>query len=223
MNLYDELPENCFWEYLMGIDLGYHDPTAFIIAAFSEDHEELFIIEQFKKKNMLTSDVEDLIKEYQSRFNFSKIVVDTGGGASRMVLETFKQRTSLPIEPAKKSGDKVGLITMMNADLARGLIKVRKDSELLNEWDKLQYNQAGTAEDRRFDNHLSDAALYTWMESRHFLYEEKVKPPDFGTAEYYTQLEDKIEERLLQEQEQDSGHDEDLWGIGYSNSDAFYN
>ena len=223
MNLYDELPENCFWEYLMGIDLGYHDPTAFIIAAFSEDHEELFIIEQFKKKNMLTSDVEDLIREYQSRFNFSKIVIDTGGGASRMVLETFKQRTSLPIEPAKKSGDKVGLITMMNADLARGLIKVRKDSELLNEWDKLQYNQAGTAEDRRFDNHLSDAALYTWMESRHFLYEEKVKPPDFGTAEYYTQLEDKIEERLLQEQEQDSGHDEDLWGIGYSNSDAFYN
>jgi len=223
MNLYDELPENCFWEYLMGIDLGYHDPTAFIIAAFSEDHEELFIIEQFKKKNMLTSDVEDLIREYQSRFNFSKIVIDTGGGASRMVLETFKQRTSLPIEPAKKSGDKVGLITMMNADLARGLIKVRKDSELLNEWDKLQYNQAGTAEDRRFDNHLSDAALYTWMESRHFLYEEKVKPPDFGTAEYYTQLEDQIEERLLQEQEQDSGHDEDLWGIGYSNSDAFYN
>jgi hypothetical protein len=50
-----------------------------------------------------------------------------------------------------------------------------------------------------------------------------VKPPEFGTAEYYTQLEDKIEERLLQEQEQDSGHDEDLWGIGYSNSDAFYN
>ncbi len=222
-NIYDELPENCFWEYIMAIDLGYHDPTAFIIAAFSDDHEELFIVEQFKKKNMLTSDVEDLIREFQSRFNFSKIVVDTGGGASRMVLETFKERTSLPIEPAKKSGDKVGLITMMNADLARGLIKVRKDSELLKEWDKLQYNLAGTAEDKRFDNHLSDAALYTWMESRHFLYEAKERPPEFGTVEYYKQLEDKMEERLLREQEQDSGHDENLWGVGYSNDDAFYN
>ena len=223
VNLYDELPENCFWEYILGVDLGYHDPTAFIVAAYSDDHEELFILEDFKKSNMLTSDVEDMIKEYQSRFNFTKIVMDTGGGASRMVLETFKERTSLPIAPAKKSGDKVGLITMMNADLARGLIKVKRNSELLAEWDKLQFNLAGTAEDKRFDNHLSDAALYAWMESRHFLYEEKSKPPAFGTSEYYKQLEDKIEERLLREQEQDSGHDEDLWGVGYSNDDAFYN
>jgi hypothetical protein len=140
-----------------------------------------------------------------------------------MVLETFKDRTGLPIEPAKKSGNKVGLIKMMNADLARGLIKIKQDSELLDEWDKLQFNLAGTAEDKRFDNHLSDAALYTWMESRHFLYEAKVKPPEFGTAEYYKRLEDKIEERLLEEQDQDSGHDEDLWGGGYSSEDAFFN
>ena len=222
-NIYSELPENCFWEYLLAIDLGYHDATAFIVAAFSDDHEELFVVEQFKKSNMLTSDVEDLIREFQSRFSFTKIVIDTGGGASRMVLETFKERTGLPIEPAKKSGNKVGLIKMMNADLARGLIKVREGTELLEEWDKLQFNLAGTAEDKRFDNHLSDAALYTWMESRHFLYEEKVKPPEFGTAEYYTQLEDKIEERLLQEQEEEGGHDENLWGVGYANDDAFFN
>ena len=223
VNLYDELPENCFWEYIMGIDLGYHDPTAFIIAAFSDDHEELFIVEQFKKKNMLTSDVEALIREYQTHFNFSKIVIDTGGGASRMVLETFKERTALPIEPAKKSGDKVGLITMMNADLARGLIKVKENSELTDEWDKLQYNIAGTHEDKRFDNHLSDAALYAWMESRHFLYEEKVKAPKFGTPEYYKKMEDDMEERLLRQQDEEEGHDGDLWGIGYSSEDAFYN
>ena len=222
-NLYTELPENSFWEYIMGIDLGYHDPTAFIVAAYSDDYEELFVIEQFKKSNMLTSDVEDVIKEFQSRYNFSKIVMDTGGGASRMVLETFKDRTSLPIEPAKKSGDKLGLIKLMNSDLARGLIKIKEDSELLTEWDKLQYNLAGTAEDKRFDNHLSDAALYTWMESRHFLYEEKTVPPAHGTQEYYKQLEDKIEERLLREQETEGSFDEDLWGVGYSNSDAFYN
>ena len=222
-NVYDQLPENCFWEYIMGVDLGYHDPTAVIVAAFSDDHEELFIVEQFKKTNMLTSDVEDLIREYQTRFNFSKIVMDTGGGASRMVLETFKERTTLPIEPAKKSGDKVGLITMMNADISRGLIKVKADSELLQEWDKLQYNMAGTAEDKRFDNHLSDAALYAWMESRHFLYEDKPKALKFGTSEYFKKLEDDIEERLLREQEKESGFDEDLWGTGYSNEDAFYN
>jgi hypothetical protein len=172
---------------------------------------------------MLTSDVETLIREYQTQYNFSKIVIDTGGGASRMVLETFKERTALPIEPAKKSGDKIGLIKMMNADLARGLIKVKRDSELTQEWDKLQFNIAGTHEDKRFDNHLSDAALYAWMESRHFLYEEKTKAPKFGTEAYYKKLEDDIEDRLLRQEEEESGHDENLWGIGYSNEDAFFN
>jgi hypothetical protein len=82
---------------------------------------------------------------------------------------------------------------------------------------------AGTAEDKRFDNHLSDAALYAWMESRHFLYEDKPKALKFGTSEYFKKLEDDIEERLLREQEKESGFDEDLWGTGYSNEDAFYN
>ena len=149
--------------------------------------------------------------------------MDTGGGASRMVLETFKQRTSLLVEPAKKSNDKIGLIKMMNSDLAKGMIKVREGTPLLEEWDKLQFNLAGTGEDRRHENHLSDAALYCWMESRHFLYEEKEKVPKAGTAEYFKMLEDKMEERLLSQQDQDDGHNEDLWGIGYSQDDAFYN
>ncbi len=223
VNIYSELPENCFWEHILSIDLGYHDATAFVVGAFSDDAEELFIVEQFKKSNLLTSDVEEIILMYQKQFNISKVVMDTGGGASRMVLETFKQRTSLLVEPAKKSNDKIGLIKMMNSDLAKGMIKVREGTPLLEEWDKLQFNLAGTGEDRRHENHLSDAALYCWMESRHFLYEEKEKVPKAGTAEYFKMLEDKMEERLLSQQDQDDGHNEDLWGIGYSQDDAFYN
>jgi phage terminase large subunit len=222
-NIYKDLPENVFWEYILGIDLGYHDDTAFVVGAFSDDLEELYVVAQYKQKNMLTSDVEDMIRSFQKDYNLMKIVMDTGGGSSKMLMETFKQRTGLPIEHAKKNGDKLGLIKMINSDLARGLIKVRPETPLLNEWNKLQYNLAGNSEDKRFDNHLSDAMLYMWGESRHFLYEEKLLGPKFGTVEYYKQLEDKLEERLLEEQASEGNFDERLWGNGYSEADAFYN
>ena len=222
-NYYDQLPENVFWEYVLGIDLGYHDDTAFVVGAFSEDVEELYVVAEFKKKNMLTSDVEDMIRDFQKDYNFTRIVMDTGGGSSKMLMETFKQRTGLPIHAAKKTGDKLGLIKMLNADLARGLIRIREETELVKEWSKLQYNLAGTAEDRRFDNHLSDAMLYMWGESRHFLYEEKAKGPKVGTVEYYKKLEDDLEDRLLEEQSEEGSYDERVWGAGYSEMDAFYN
>jgi phage terminase large subunit len=193
------------------------------VGAFSDDLEELYVVAQYKQKNMLTSDVEDMIRSFQKDYNLMKIVMDTGGGSSKMLMETFKQRTGLPIEHAKKNGDKLGLIKMINSDLARGLIKVRPETPLLNEWNKLQYNLAGNSEDKRFDNHLSDAMLYMWGESRHFLYEEKLLGPKFGTVEYYKQLEDKLEERLLEEQASEGNFDERLWGNGYSEADAFYN
>ena len=222
-NIYTSLPEDCFWEYTLGIDLGYHDATAFVVSAYSDDAEEFFIVEEFKQKNMLTDEVQEMIRHFQSRYNFTRIVMDTGGGSSKMLMETFKKRTGLPITAAQKTGDKVGLIRMMNSDIARGLVKVKRGMELLVEWDKLQYNLAGTAEDKRYDNHLSDAALYAWMESRHFMYEEKVKAPDKGSYEYYKELEEKIERRLMAQDEQDDGVGDDIWGSGWSNEDVLHN
>ena len=122
-------------------------------------------------------------------YDFSSILMDTGGGSSRMLLETFKERSGLPIKPAKKSSDKMGMIKLMNSDIKNGVIKVASGMDLLKEWDKLQYNKSRTAEDRRFDNHLSDAALYAWTESRHFLHEYEGSGPEVGTKDYFKQLE----------------------------------
>ena len=210
-NLFEEAPESNDWEFILGVDLGYHDASAFVVAAWSPDHPALYFVDGFKQKNMLTSDVEEKIHRYMKDYNLSSIVMDTGGGSSRMVLETFKQRSSLPIKPAQKSTDKVGLMKMMNSDLNRGIVQVKRGLGLLDEWDKLQYNRAGTAEDRRFENHLSDAALYAWLESRHFLYESPMFEPVKGSKQWFEQLEDKIEQRLLDEGDANE-YDKDLWG-----------
>lgn len=219
-NLITELPPGNEWEYVMGVDLGYHDATAFVVAAYSPDYPELFIIDEHKQREMLASDVEDKIHRFMNDYDFTSIVMDTGGGSSRMLFETFKARSSLPLKPAKKSTDKVGLTKLMNSDLVIERIKVMKDMELLAEWDKLQYNKAGTAEDKRFDNHLSDAALYAWVEARHYLYEEKTVDLEYGTQDYWAKWEHETEQRLLEEQELPE-HDPDLWGPGYSENELF--
>tara|TARA_R100000951_G_scaffold76179_2_gene64259 strand:- start:18734 stop:20215 length:1482 start_codon:yes stop_codon:yes gene_type:complete len=219
-NLFENRPNSDEWEYVLGIDLGYHDATAFVVVAWSPDYPCLYIVDEFKQSKMLTSEVEEKINRFMKDYNFTSIVMDSGGGASKMVLETFKQRSGLPIKPARKSGDKVGMIKIMNSELAAGKIKLRHDMDILKEWDKLQYNRSGTAEDKRFDNHLSDACLYAWQESRHYFYKEHTGAPLFGSQDYFKRLEDDLEEKLLEEQDK-SKYDPDIWGNGYSDADLF--
>ena len=112
-NLFEERPDSDNWEFALGIDLGYHDATAFVVTAWSPDCQSLYIIDEYKQSQMLTSDVEDKIKRFMKDYNFTAIVMDSGGGSSKMLLETFKQRSGLPIQAAKKSGDKVGMIKII--------------------------------------------------------------------------------------------------------------
>ena len=219
-NLFEDRPVSDEWEYVLGIDLGYHDATAFCVVAWSPDYPSLYVIDEFKQSRMLTSEVEDKIHRFMKDYNFTSIVMDSGGGASKMLLETFKQRSGIPLKAAHKSGDKVGMIKIMNSDLKACNVKVKRGMELLIEWDKLQYNKSGTAEDKRFDNHLSDACFYAWQESRHFLYEEKEMPVIPGSPEYFRRLEEDMEQKLLERDEQEQ-YDPDVWGIGYSEADLY--
>ena len=219
-NLFENRPVSDEWEYILGVDLGYHDATAFVVVAWSPDYPSLYVIDEFKQSRMLTSEVEDKIHRFMKDYNFTSIVMDSGGGASKMLLETFKQRSGIPLKAAHKSGDKVGMIKIMNSDLKACNVKIKRGMELLTEWDKLQYNKSGTAEDKRFDNHLSDACFYAWQESRHYLYEEKEMPVIPGSKEYYRRLEEDMEQKLLERDEQEQ-YDPDVWGIGYSEADLY--
>jgi PBSX family phage terminase large subunit len=221
-NLLKDTPESNDWEFVLGIDLGYHDATAFVVAAWSPDLPYLYFVDEYKQTKMLTSEVEEKIHAFMRDYNFSSIVMDTGGGSSKMLLETFKQRSGLPVKAAKKTQDKLGMIKLMNSDLKNGTIKVAVGMELLQEWDKLQYNKSKTAEDRRFDNHLSDAALYAWTESRHFLHESPVMEPEKGSSAYFERLEERIADALL-EKDGKSDYDPDLWGEGIDESDLWVN
>ena len=153
------------WNYVLGVDLGYNDPTAFVVAAYSDYAPELYIVETFKESKMIISDVADKVRELESRYTFHTMVVD---GAARQAVEELKQRHNIPFIPAEKSGKK-DYIELLNSDLRNKklLLLDHKTSELQLEMGELVWDARAKARGRWKEhdscpNHLCDALLYAW-------------------------------------------------------------
>ena len=150
------------WNYVLGLDLGYEDATAFVICAYNEFDPNLYIVETFKKSKMDLTDVATKIKAFQKKYDISKYIVD---GASKQGVEEIKNRHSIPLEAAEKTG-KIDYIELMNAELIQGTVKLLDGvaDDLAEEWQTLIWDDRSNkkVEHSACPNHLCDAALYSW-------------------------------------------------------------
>ena len=69
----------------------------------------------------------------------------------------------------------------------------------MDEWKRIQWTEDRKKEDPRYPNDLSDAGLYGWRECYHWLYEEEVVGPDYGTEEYWEHEADRMEQQEVDE------------------------
>ena len=111
------------------------------------------------------------------------------GGLGKSMVEEMRRRYALPIKPAEKR-QKHAYIQYFNDGLQTNRILFHPGSPILDEWDLLQWHENRTKEDPRFENHLSDAALYGWRECRHWLYEEPSPEVVRGSPEWYARQEE---------------------------------
>ena len=196
-NFYTEVPHNEHdFEYVLGVDLGYEDATAFVIGSFCRDLPDFYVVETFKQSRMLPADIAVKIREFNERYNFTVMVADTGG-LGKSIVEEFRQRYQLPVRAAEKK-NKAAYIELMNSDLHSSRVLVPEDSEILDEWRLLQWDDDRRKEDGRFENHLSDACLYAWRESKHYTFKEEPKGPEFGTPEFFDKQMDAYWEKKAQ-------------------------
>jgi len=191
-NSFDVLPTGEYdFNYILGLDLGFEDATAFVVCAYSEDRPELYIVEAFKQSHMIPSQIAMKIRELLDVYKIDITVADTGG-LGKSIVEEFRHRYNLPIRAAEKS-KKGAFIEMMNSDFQRGLIKAGSQSPIVDEWELLQWQDDRKKEDPRYDNHLADACLYAWRESRHYRYAgEPIAPPEYGTPRFWAQEEERM-------------------------------
>jgi len=203
------------WTYILGVDLGYEDDTAFVLCTFHENDKTLYILKTFNKKHMDITDVANKIKEFRDDKDYpvSKVVID---GANKQAVEEIQHRHHIALEPADKTG-KSDFIEIMNAELIQSKIKIKDSLTILTqemmglvwqtEGDKIKLPRK---EHPNLPNHLCDALLYAWRFCYQWLSEPAEEKIIKGSRQWYQKQSEQIWDREREHLERQS-NGENLW------------
>jgi hypothetical protein len=191
------LPVDGDWRLIGGLDLGFEDKTALVVAAYSAKYRQLRHIWDSSRSHMLVDDVERLLDDARARFGpMEKIFADMGN-LGKMVCETLIRR-GYPIEKADKR-EKYDHIELLNSALVRGEVQIIEGTELEQQLSTIAWDldegtreeidqlarQGRLREDPAVANDVADAFLYLYRGSLHrFGYSQPVLAPVFGTPEW---------------------------------------
>lgn len=208
-NLFEQRPTNISpkgWTYVLGVDLGFEDDSAFVVCAFHENDPALYVVSTYNAKGMDLTDVANKIKDFQSQYEIAKIIID---GANKQGVEEMQRRHGVPLTPSEKQ-DKVTFIELLNAELIQGTIKINhKCNNLIQELMGLVWKTTGDQidlpkkEHPSLPNHLCDAFLYAWRYCYSYMSEPIVNRPVMGTKAWQDAENDKmweIEREKLEEE-----------------------
>lgn len=194
---FEDLPHNKLM-YVMGCDLGFDDAFAITVIGFSDDLRTCFVVDQFKKSELLPAQMAEEIQKRRERFEPVSIVADHGG-LGKAICKEFQERYGIPLKAAEKA-QKRAYIELCNGDLLSGAVRIRDNTPLANEMRVLQWDaDRPEKEDERTPNDLCDSFLYAWREAKHFLGEEKPPLPKPGTPEAFNREAQDMLERELEE------------------------
>lgn len=197
LNVYSgHLPEGHAWQYLLGMDLGYNDDTAIVVAAFSDTHPHMFQVYEWKSPNQTIDDIEKQVRRVQKKYpELNAMIADTGG-LGKTIIESLRER-GLAFEAAQKR-DKLSHIELVNSDLINGKIKLLPDSHLAAEMILLQWtDKTFKKENKGTDNHLCDSFLYLITYAYHHFFEPPEVAPEKGSPDYWKEFEENELESML--------------------------
>lgn len=198
-NLYTgALPDDHEWQYLLGLDLGYNDSTAIVVAAFSDTHPHVFQVYDWKEPGCTVDQIEAQVREVMKMFpEMNAMIADTGGLGKTIVASL--QEHGLGFEAAEKR-DKHDHIMLVNSDLRAGNIKLLADGSLQAEMRLLQWrDESYKKENKDTDNHCCDAFLYLIRFAYHYFWEPAESEVVYGSPEYWKAWELEQEQKAERE------------------------
>lgn len=202
-NTANSLPQDHEYRYYLGLDLGFNDDTAIVIAACSDTDSHMYFVEVFKKKELDITAVAEQLTFFKNKYQPVKMLVD---GASKQAVEELKRRHGFPLEVADKLG-KADMIEIMNADFITGAIKILpKAMELAEEYEGLIWDdkeKLKKVEHHACPNHAADGGLYTWRHSFHYRSRPKEIPVDPNSDDGLEIWWDKEARKGLKKHEED--------------------
>ena len=170
-----QLPEGGVWHYMLSIDFGFVDATAFCVLGWRDNDPTLYVVLSFKESGLHVDDIAEHVRTLRTTYAFTKIIGDVGG-YGKGPAEELLSRYSMHIEPAPKR-EKAGYVDLLNAAFSRGTVKVFAPTNvaLVAELLALPWNAARTNQAEGFEDHLSDSLLYGFRASSAYLQKPEAK------------------------------------------------
>lgn len=172
--------ENCV--FILGLDFGFSpDPNAFVIMAYNlKFSNNLYVIRAFSKGEIETQEVANIIKRLDKQYHFDYIVAD-GGGMGKQSVNDLNTTYGLWVQSADKYGKLAHQNTINSDFITRDILIYEPDCKNLIYqletvvWNRMRLIEGDKVEDKKFDNHESDALLYGHFYSRHQWFKAKVE------------------------------------------------
>lgn len=211
-------PEDGDWEYVLALDLGYNDPTAFVTLAFERNQGRVCVAESYKEAELTESRVVAKVERLMDKYDYVSIVADSGG-YGKAIVEGMRQDYGIPVEPADKK-KRLAAIERVNNALLNGSLTINtsecgsliEEMEIL-QWDERKQENGVFEFDKRFADHESDALRYGYMECQALLVGGALNDPEPGTPEYWSKFEENLwdaEERAMKDRDSSNWFDVDV-------------
>jgi hypothetical protein len=198
------LPPDHEWTFLLGLDLGFEDSTAIVVAAWSETYDKLIEVYCEKHAHMTIPEVAAEVNKAIRVFdNDIDIMIADTGGLGKMIIETLSEQYGLHFERANKK-EKPDHIELLNSDLVNGKVLLLPNGHTAREMKVLQWVDNKKKKENPFlENHACDAFLYLWRYARHHYMVLKSATPVKHTREWELYQEKLSLERLGRKSLQD--------------------
>lgn len=199
LNSYDSLPTppSGDWNYVVGVDMGFDDADAIAVLAYHENIANVYLVEEIIRTKQTVSELANVLADVIKRFSPHSVVLDAGG-LGKKINEELNRRFSLPIKAAEKSR-KFEYIELLNDSLRTGKFFAKDGSQFSQDCMKVEWDKERSKNDRlvvssRFHSDITDAVLYAFRESLHFLSEPISATINPGSAEWYQKQVEEMEQ-----------------------------
>ena len=182
--------------YIMGVDLGFLDSDAIAVIAFCDNSPTTWLVEELVCPKQDISNLAEQIETLRSKYDISKIVIDTGG-LGKKISEELIRRHRIPMEPADKVR-KMENVALLNDALRSGRFKAPRSSRFAQDCFLVEIDREKSTPDRiavstRYHSDIIDAVLYAFKLSPAYTYEPPAPKPVEGTKAWYDAEAERLE------------------------------
>lgn len=219
-NVLTEAPDKYLLRYVLGLDTGWHDETAFVLLGYNPIDTKVYHIDDYSQPHMTYDEIRDRATKFAEEYNeyggIETMVYDPAA-SSKTIAESLAQdlqeRYGLPVEAAEKQ-QKRNFMLLANTDIRKGYMLIQKPGKLWTQIDKIYWNDKRTREDEACQCDLYDAWLYAWRHCYHWIEVDRPNVPQPGQDPRDFKEEQRKQELFRRNQEkEEEDYFEDDFGL----------